>query len=474
MKRFLIFTLCTVLLFAFSGGVSSAAAETEDFSVEWIPGGAGYRCTATWYSRGEQYEMCITGLHRKLQDESLRELAGEFETGKTAVLTDEGLTDAEKQSTYIPKCYGGCEDWVIVDDFREMEMWGDSAQCWAASSADMLETAGWGKLAVNPETGKPFSGEDELFSYFRKCFVDDGLYAESGIRWFFYGKLTDEEEIVVLREGTEGTAFFPDADASALISVLSMSDGADMTGAAASMLEEIKTGSAVGLSVGINQMLYPSKDGTAEDIRFSHGKYVMEKEYPEGEDGAYTEDELESFSFTLDASGKVVLLEADGDGYRSVDPPHTVFPAFCVRTGHLFLDETGEYLVSAPSGSAVLSATKRVYFDEDQVDLEKGQTEPYAGLGNGDHALTAMGYVKNLSADEIEGIFIADSDSDSAIYEIGENYLHPEKRPNTYSLFHVTKERIEGSLTYVLDDYPNRGKAQICMLRSLKPAPGEH
>lgn len=64
-------------------------------------------------------------------------------------------------------------------------------------------------------------------------------------------------------------------------------------------------------------------------------------------------------------------------------------------------------------------------------------------LGGGPHAVTAMGYVMNLSeeapADRIKAIFLADSDNDASIFRPNSDTPLRENRPNIYTMYPTEK-----------------------------------
>lgn len=69
----------------------------------------------------------------------------------------------------------------------------DSNHCWAATSANILWTTGYAQKAINPMTGRRFTSEDEVLTYFTTNFTDLPGCPEDGINWFFEGTSGYEE-----------------------------------------------------------------------------------------------------------------------------------------------------------------------------------------------------------------------------------------------------------------------------------------
>ncbi len=91
------------------------------------------------------------------------------------------------QEKILEKVLAG-EDFRIEDvDFIDTEKTSadenDDDLCWAASTANMLHYAEWGKYA----NAEKFRDEDDLFEYFIESFEDDGGHQFYGLEWFFSG-----------------------------------------------------------------------------------------------------------------------------------------------------------------------------------------------------------------------------------------------------------------------------------------------
>ena len=63
----------------------------------------------------------------------------------------------------------------------------DSEHCWAATCANILWTTGYAQQATNPLTNEAFKSEDEVMAYFSENFTDAPGTPDEGVKWFFNG-----------------------------------------------------------------------------------------------------------------------------------------------------------------------------------------------------------------------------------------------------------------------------------------------
>ena len=142
-------------------------------------------------------------------------------------LTMTGLTNANTGSmltalrtSFLDSGEGSDTPIKVVDDsFIDAEKWDmkeepqteyfygyDTFHCWAAACANMLWLSGWADGITNPETGQPFSSEDDIFEYYNANFTDKGCNTDRAIDWFFMGEyfLSGDSHGAVLMDDTAG------------------------------------------------------------------------------------------------------------------------------------------------------------------------------------------------------------------------------------------------------------------------------
>lgn len=120
------------------------------------------------------YRLTMTGLKDDNKNAVLEAFMAYFDpqSKKVLKLTDPSFADAEKW-----------DNEPVIFDYEF-----DAAQCWAASASNMLWISGWTKGLTDPETGRAFESEDDIFAYFTNNFSDSGSDIDRGIDWFFMGE----------------------------------------------------------------------------------------------------------------------------------------------------------------------------------------------------------------------------------------------------------------------------------------------
>lgn len=421
---------------------------------------------AVWTYAGERYEMAVAGLKRRIPEDKLKTLAQAFHAKRDAQLTDPALTDAEKFSHLLPHNAGDEFTWVVTDEVREKEMWGDSLQCWAASAANMLAASGWASLAEDTQTGRTFDDEDAVFFYLTECFLNDGDFQENGVKWFFAGK-ADEER--TLREEAERKKLIEDAPEKYMKSLFALDVGKSACRTFSNMALAIKNGASMGISITFGSTGYHLIGSPGTVVNKENGLYKEALIY------VFTEEEyqeLPEHCWTYLADGSVIVLEEKGGAY--FDGSGKEYPALSVKKDHLYRDEnTGEYFLPQGEGSSgVYTLFRYITHTEDEVDL--AHPEKQWLVGNGNHALTVSGYIRNLSKanDGMNGIramLIADSDNDANVWQITPDTTKKEDRPNTYKLCYTNKVEASNTVTIDLANYLEDGTACIAYACLLYP-----
>ena len=96
-----------------------------------------------------------------------------------------GMPSLEKDG--VPLYYKD-EYYIDAEKYNLKSAGYDSQLCWAATASNILWMGGYAQGAVNPETGKFFKNEDELFHYFTHNFTDLPGSPDEAVNWFFYGE----------------------------------------------------------------------------------------------------------------------------------------------------------------------------------------------------------------------------------------------------------------------------------------------
>lgn len=445
----------------FSGTYASAS---NDFSVEWMDGYPTLIAVATWMHEGERYEMAVAGLKDKVSEEKLGEVARAFHEGEDTILTDPALTDAEKFSHLIPHRAGADGTWAVMDDVREDLMWGDSLLCWASSASNMLFSSGWAGLAKDPETGEAYPDEDAVFSYLTRSFYNDGSFQEEGIGWFFSGTVHDES---VLRDTSEAKKLLPDDPNAYMSSVFAENLKTTGCETVARMAESVKKGAALGVSISSCSVNYTLVADPAVEVTVEDGLYI-EHTFVELTDEEYLL--LPEHYWTYDENGGVVLLMEEDGAFK--DSAGNICPIMSVKKDHLYYDADLErYAVPEPEKNGfIYTVEKKIVHSADEINVL--HSAEYPVIGNGNHAVTVAGYIKNLSCaddgmDGIRALLIADSDNDANIWRVDTDTLKKEERPNTYTVCYVKEAMVDDVSTLALTNYLEDGNAYVayaCLL----------
>lgn len=410
-----------------------------DLNVNWFPAAAGCRCVMTWRANGNEYEAAINGLGQPLTDEQLSQLLYAWSTRSRAVIEGD-VVDAEKFTNRLSWDTG---DWLVTDtEERRQEMWGDSSMCWAAATANMLWSTGWARKAVDPLTGEPFTGEDDVFALFRNHFLNNGGWSDHGVRWFFTGEIRDLD----LRERwtdhntTQVEGFDP---AALLHGTLDQSNPSHTEPAAmaefVSIARRIRNGAAVGMSIGFNEEYYhmPGNDNDtvcwSEQLQSFARTEVLDVTGAECRYGAYC----------FDDDGNPMPLTEQKDG-SFTDENGSVVDRLWVLNGYLY-NRGGNWLKAEPFSEDSLLVTDEIPVAEDAFDHTR-VTRPETASHQ--HAVTLTGYVMNLSAadpgDMIEAVFIANSDDNGSLWRIDPDTPDRAHRPNIYQMYPVSVHSCDG------------------------------
>ncbi|MBO2517602.1 MAG: hypothetical protein CW338_10110 [Clostridiales bacterium] len=413
------------------GDIPEAGSGIEGITLSWKEPAAPSPdsvFTAEWTEDGEQYEMCIVGLPRALTEEEVLLLITARRAGIAVDLEDPALTDAEK---FTNKLSSFCGDWLV-----DRGDWGDSRKCWAAASANMLWLTGWAGRAVDPDTGAPFTSEDEVFDYISARVMNDGSWHPACVKWFFTGQDADGLMPLLYWE-EEYPALLPSFDPGAYLntSLILPPEFSEQVSPAdlAGMLPALSLGAAGGINVGAGSAMYsllPGAPAGPEDevISFDDvtGKYVitlfgfgLEPDSPE----------LEKTLYTYNPDGTVRKVVKTESGYA--DESGAPVDALWVLDGYIHTDpESG---LSAPAikeeNFDEYSWTLSVPVSEEWVDTQNPRHLYTAGHG---HALTLTGYIINRDLGEAQALFIADSDNDAEYFVIDDTVSPKEDRPNSY------------------------------------------
>ena len=153
-------------------GSTGASAEISELVITPVETNNRYsQMTFSFTAEGREYNCLVTGLaetgsnSEAAWQQLAEDIAASFLAGKIFTLSETG---AEAQ--YDLK--------LDLIDAEKISKWGaDSNICWAASTADMLEYAGWNKA----------EDEDVTFQEFREEFNNRGGYQSMGISWYLNG-----------------------------------------------------------------------------------------------------------------------------------------------------------------------------------------------------------------------------------------------------------------------------------------------
>ncbi|MGN0658467.1 MAG: hypothetical protein ACI4LA_02550, partial [Emergencia sp.] len=374
------------------------------------------------------------------------------------------LIDAEKTSNKISSDTG---KWVVNDGERAESEWGDSSQCWAASTADMLWSTGWAEAGMQENSELKFASEDDVFTYFCDYFMNRGGYQSGGIQWFFTGKF--DEEMYTKKDSTGNIAKYNPKDFYETGSFDTYNDNPISIGEFVKRLSILKDGGAVGINIDFNSINYTA--GADENTIISYDNELGEyTSFELMEIDPNDTDLMEAF-YSLDNRGRVVKLDKKGDDY--VDEQGNRYDKLNVLEGYLYRFEDGSCsVVNSENGSFICEYNK--VWNEDDIDFSN--PDELILIGNGAHAVTVSGYVIDTSAanedEQLKALFITDSDNDAAFYSLDDDNRDKAKRRNSTILYSTAVKQTEyENKTIILNGYLKQSNVAIANMTTLKRAP---
>ena len=467
---------------AHAEGITVSAPGTKSealssLSVSWKPCGDYFMFIAEWRQNGDQWEACLTGLPERLSDAQVRLLLCAAVQGQRAVVTGGGLIDAEKATNKLPISYA---DKLVKDEISEQSEWGDSLHCWAASVADMMELTGWRKAAVEPDTGRGFANEDDLFGFFNRVFINEGAFQAAALEWAFTGNVT--EYMARSREDMPGT-MLPET-AGRTWSELKSNDFETAADAEAYMSQLcrmftlLKDGVALGGDIDIYGIDYPLKSDPQKLCSYSSELQT----FVNYQMVTVPQDKVVDALFVPSAeNGLPIIVEQDTetDTYYEKESGKPVDKNEIWRAKLIYDDVEDAWFPADGNGGGEDEASyfRLARYPVDALDFDHPKQN--ARLGGGAHAVTVMGYVMNLSekapASRIKAVILADSDNDATIFRPNPNTPLRENRPNTYTMYPTEKITVplilEDGETISLNGYLPYTQIPLTCVSSLKPAP---
>ncbi len=480
MKRvfcFLLGFICLLNIFTFS----SFAQPIDDFSVCWKRMGGALQVRATYFKDGVSYEMVVNGLNSVIDKTILEKIVEHIDDGKSITLTDPGIIDAEKFSCINPMTDGilPFDRFVDMSGIREEQNWGDSLQCWASSAASMLTTTGWTKKAINPDSGKAFKDEDEVFSLFTKYCLNMGCYAYDGIEFFINGKISKRmDESNIVRYDFQGV--LPDVDISNYLDTVTICDDDESDNEkeykkGLEFLSHISDGGSIGLSLSISEPRYVLKEDPSVELNKYRDKYrsdeyiYINKSQPLDEVIKQENNYgfvLEKHFYAVNENDEVVILEKYGNKYREISGKFV--DTALVKEDVLLKINDSTYLYPFSIDEESYCYINHKYYSKSEINTIKN---PASFDYYGGHAVTANGYIKNISTDTIEGLFVVNSDNDSDFMPYLEENLSKENRPNRMVVYPVETVKGENNIALTLSDYDDN-MATITKMVLLLPENG--
>ena len=481
MKRTFTLILAFIILFAClparAEHVSVMADHVDEasfpmFTVNWQKKNDYYILTASWEVQGDQWEACITGLPEKLTAYQIRLLLSAAMQNKNATISCSGLIDAEKATNKLPLDYGVK---FVTDPISQDISWGDSQHCWAASVSNMLELTGWIRNAAEPDTSRRFTGTDDLFGFFNRAFRNEGTFFDAAFDWVFQG--IESGRLAIPRPGIQGP-LIKDAPQDDVYLNLCVDQFDTVDKYMALMCERLpllKLGYAIGTALSICPIDYALKSDPTE--RVSHDSAL--DAFVRYESPIVSRDQVRETLFVPDARNGLplpVVYDEAAECYRE-ERSGTVVEPHELWKGKLAYDQEQDMWFTIDKNFYYDDKNdppldRIVFFDEDEVDL----TRPYDFLSFvGQHAVTVMGYVMNLSekkpARRIKALILADSDNDAVIYKPDQNTPRREDRPNTYTLYPAETIDFKGHETITLNTYLPHDRILLYSVTALAPAP---
>ena len=456
-------TLALLLTLLLCCGLSSSWADTvvsapdavpgalSELTVSWKPCGDYLILIANWQQDGAQWEACLTGLPEELSDSQVRLLLSAAVQGKGATVTGDGLIDVEKATNKLPLSYGTK---LIQDEISKEYYWGDSKHCWAASVSNMLELTGWLPAAVEPDTGRSFTDEDDLFGFFNRAFINfKGAYQAAALEWAFTGRITRDMESPVdfamgkLFPQSAGMGVWRETRARDCVSIADVD--AYMT-RLNQTLRLLKEGAALGGAINLCSPMYPVKSDP--DRRCSYDPLM--KGFVDYDVVSISQSKVKDSLFVPNPENGMpipVVYEESTDCYTELESGLPVDANEVWKSELVYDEEQGCWYNLDMPGDEETDAVyfRLVKYDIDEMDMEHPKST--ALLEGGGHAVTVMGYVMDLSekapAGRIKAIFLADSDNDASFFRPNASTPRREDRPNTYTMYPTRTIPLRSSIT---------------------------
>ena len=453
-------------------GGAAADSTTHEYTVNYSDSKSGKICVVNFSDNGHSYEMCVSPLAEEFTDDQINTLIGAFLSETSATLESDDLIDAEKFSN---KIYGELGEWVFTDDdFRQVDVdyWGDSSMCWAASASDMLWNAGWAQLAMKKNPDLSLNNVDDVFTYYFSNFPNDfESDAYDGIDWFMNGGYAGH-----FPDMDPGN--FPEYVTADYAKEVSFSDNNNI-GTGVELIKAIKDGSAVGLAVDFSYDCCPTKEDGNITLTFDpelngYTDYVN----LQVDDSDKT---IKSAYYVYDDEGRITIVDKkDEETYITSDGVE--YDVFNVLQGDIYPMDDGSYELVDDGGYIGYP----VLHDSEDLDLDN--VRPEIMIGNGAHAITVSGYVIDTGEDQpidsVKALFIADSDNDAHYYNFpkevrGNEISSRASRPNTLQLLRTSPAPLyepyeDGEdihYTLNIEGYMKDAYTAIAVLTGLKPAP---
>lgn len=440
------------------------SGETPSYEVSYSQMNHGYVGIISFKIDGHNYEMCLTGLPEELTESQIKDMIGGFLDGNPVTIEGDKLIDAEKTSNKMSTDTG---NWIVNDGERSGFEWGDSSQCWAASTSDMLWSTGWAEVGMQENNELKFAGEDDVFTYFCNYFMNRGGYQSGGIQWFFTGMF--DEEMYTMKDSTGNISEYNPKDFYETGSFDTYDDNPIGIGEFVKRLSVLKDGGAVGINIDFNSITYTAKADENTIISYNNGL----EEYTSFELMEIDPDDTNLIEalYSLDNRGRVIKLDKNGDDY--VDEKGNKYDKLNVLEGYLYRFEDGSYSVVNSENESFICDYNKVW-NEDDIDFSNPDESIL--IGNGAHAVTVSGYVIDTSAtnedEQLKALFITDSDNDAAFYSLNDDNRDKAKRRNSIILYNTTVKQTEyENKTIILNGYFKDNNVAIANMTTLKRAP---
>ncbi len=181
-------------------------------------------------------------------------------------LTPDAETEGEETVFSTSQCFLDDFSGNFPDAEKERGNSDDSAMCWAAVCANLLEFTGWGSSLEDSETGERlFSNEDAIFDVFCKNFQNSAGHIFYGLDWFLTGAYPVQGNALWSQLEVEGSGGFH-ADHAALESAEACRDVFSYDFLRdVSDLEELTNALRGGYGIGLSMGWYLAQAGYVRD-----------------------------------------------------------------------------------------------------------------------------------------------------------------------------------------------------------------